>query len=180
MPEAHIYAGTCKWFALFTESGSERKATIWLKQRNHYPYWPRYMGQVKLRRQRRGFRWRSVIPGYLFLAIPEPFIADWEAIEETPGVRGVMRKANWDLVEFKPKDIEDINRIEKALNESPIAANEGIPLRVSQRVRIRSGIFKGHETTVVAIEKKRKITVEVPMFGTKARIVLPASELEAV
>ena len=58
-----IFGEPCKWAALLTTSGAERKATIWLKIRQFNPYWPRYKGTVKLNRHRREMRWRSVIAG---------------------------------------------------------------------------------------------------------------------
>src|ERR1700685_2424563 len=161
----HIYDKPCKWYALLTESGTERKATIWLKRRQYHPYWPRYMGQVKLNRHRRGVRWRSVLPGYIFIPIPTEREANWQLLEKTPGVRGVMRHPNYDFIEFKLRDISDICRIELALNESPVAASEGIPFRVGQKVRIMSGIFENQQTCIMRIDKGRKLTVEVPLFG---------------
>lgn len=176
----HIYQNPCRWFALLTDSGTERKATIWLKRRQFHPYWPRYMGPVKLNRHRRGVRWRSVLPGYVFLPIPIEKEANWQLIERTPGVRSVMRYASREFIEFKTADIDSISRIEVALNESPIAASEGIPFRVGQQVRIVSGIFENHITAILAIDKGRRISLEVPMFGSTTRIVLPAADIEAV
>ncbi len=175
----HIYADPCTWYALLIESGAERKATIWLKRRQYKPYWPRYMGHVKLNRHRRGMRWRSVIPGYLFLPIPTEREAGWQLIEQTPGVRGVMRHADYNFVEFKEQDIADVSRIEKALNESPVAATEGIPFRVGQMVRIVRGIFEGHQTAILSIERGRKIGLEVPWMNSTTKIILPVSEIEA-
>ncbi len=175
----HIYDGPCRWYALLTESGTERKATIWLRRRQYHPYWPRYMGQIRLNRHRRGFRWRSVIPGYLFLPIPEASNADWRTIERAVGVRGVMRHADYNFVEFREQDIADVARIEQCLNESPVAAAEGIPFRVGQEVRIVRGVFENHVTAILSIDKGRRVSLEVPMFGTTTKIVLPVSEIEA-
>ena len=175
----HIYEGPCKWYALLTESGTERKATIWLRRRQYHPYWPRYMGQIRLNRHRRGFRWRSVIPGYLFLPIPEASNADWRVIEQAVGVRGVMRHADYNFVEFREQDIADVARIEQCLNENPIAAAEGIPFREGQKVRIIRGVFENQRTEIVRIEKGRKVCVEVELFERKNWVWLPVADIEA-
>ena len=176
----HIYDLPCKWYALLTESGTERKATIWLKRRQYHPYWPRYMGQIRLNRHRRGFRWRSVIPGYLFLPIPEASNAGWATIEQAPGVHGVMRHADYNFVVFKEQDISEVARIERCLNESPVAAAEGIPFRVGQEVRIVRGMFENHTTAIISIDRGRRITLEVPFLGSTREIVLPVNDIEAV
>jgi len=175
----HVYSDPCRWYALLTGSGLERKATTWLKRRQYHPYWPRYMGQVQLNRHRRAVRFRSVLPGYVFLAVPDASVADWDTIEQTPGVRRAMRKTNGDFVQLQVKDMSDIQRIEVALNSSPIAAKEGMPFRVGQEVRITHGVFEGHVTEILKIERGRKVEIDVPFLGSSTRITLPASEIEA-
>ncbi len=107
-------------------------------------------------------------------------MADWREIEKTPGVRAVMRHADYELVKFREKDISDIARIEEALNDNPISAAEGIPLKVGQAVRICRGVFENHRTHILHIDSKRKICVEVPFLGSTTKIVLPVSDIEAV
>jgi transcription antitermination factor NusG len=90
-----------------------------------------------------------------------------------------MRYPNKDLVQISDRDITDIVRIEEALNASPISASLGIPFRVGQEVRITRGIFLNHQTKILAIDGRRKISVEVPMFGSAVCVILPVEDIEA-
>jgi transcription antitermination factor NusG len=177
--ESYVHQGECDWVALLAQPGSERKACIWLRRRQFKPYWARYKGQVKLNRHRRAMRWRSVIPGYLFL----PVITDinWRLIEETPGVHGKMTNG-----EGRPKllnrgHINDIVRIEEALNSSEINAVQGIPFKVGQRVRPTDDLYYHWEGPITRIDSRRQIAVEVPgLFGAPRIVMFSADRLEAV
>jgi len=167
------------WYAMLVASGLERKACIWLRRRQYEPYWPRYKGQVKLNRHRKAERWRSVIPGYLFLPVEmEP---DWELFEDRmPGFSSVLRNGRRDALAKIPEagreGIAQIRHIEAALNASPIAAADGLPFKVGQAVRVPRLSLDGR---ILAVEKGRKLIVELFFFGAKRPIPLPASEVEA-
>ena len=167
-----------RWYALLVQSGKERKFCFWLRKRQYQPYWPRFMGVVKLNRHRKAKRWCSVIPGYLFL--PDNGAINWELIEEAQGVHGFMSNASGDLVDlpYKGKQgIEQIKLIESALQESVIAATQGIPFKTGQQVWVGKLSVEGK---ILRIDNSRQITVEVPMFGSRVKSVMPVSELEAV
>lgn len=176
--DATIFDVDCTWYALMTDS--EKKACIWLRKRQYEPYWARYMGPVKVNRHRTMSRWRSVLPGYLFLPIPMGRDPNWRLIEESPGIRSVMRQGNFEPVRISSRDIDEIRRIEGAMNASEIAAREGIPFKVGQKVRVINDTL-GFEGTVIKLDTKRKITIEVPsLFGRVTKIMLPVSEIEAI
>ncbi|HZS57616.1 MAG TPA: transcription termination/antitermination NusG family protein [Bryobacteraceae bacterium] len=168
-----------RWYALLVESGRERRICIWLRRRQYEPYWPRYKGFVKLNRHRTEVRWRSVIPGYLFIPIPILQTINCDLIESAPGARRIMRNGE-NLVEL-PEDgrqgIERIKEIEAALNASAIAAAEGIPFKEGQKVRIRRVELDGK---IKRIASKTKIVVEAQFFGAVREWELPVSEIEAV
>ena len=175
-----IIESPVRWYALLVESGSERKACIWLKRRQFNPYWPRYKGTVKLNRHRREIRWRSVIPGYLFLPIPITQDINMDLLKKAPAIREALRNGHGDIVEIPEKGqqgIEKIRFIEEALNLSAVAAAQGIPFKVGQRIFIRRLEIEG---TIARIDSRRQITVEAPMFGSRVRMVMPVAELEAM
>lgn len=167
------------WYALLVASGTERKACIWLRRRQYEPYWPRFMGQVRLNRHRRQMRWRSVIPGYLFLPIFTE--ANWPLIEEAPGVHGIMSNGEGGHIEIPEagKDgIEQIRAIEAALNASPIAAADGVPFKAGQQIRLK--LLDNIEGKIISVEKGRKLIVEVFFLGAVRAIPYPTAEADAI
>ena len=179
--QSYIYRLPCQWFALLTESGKERQGCIWLRRRKYEPYWPRYRGQVRLNRHRRAMRWRSVLPGYLFLPISLTMQANWELIEQMPGFRRVMRTGNGtNYAELTEHDIGNIERIEMALQSSIIAQGELIPFSVGQTVRFTNANLWALQGRIKAIDGKRRIIVTVDFFNTKTDMTVPANEIEAV
>ena len=166
------------WYALLVASGMERKVCIWLRRRQYEPYWPRYKGQVKLSRHRRSVQWRSVIPGYLFIPAPERGSVNWSLVESAPGAHGFMCSAGniVSLPESGKQGIEQIMAIETALNESVIAAKDGIPFKKGQLVTVRSLEIVGE---IKRIDGKDRIIVEVPMFGSKVPMSLSSAAIEA-
>jgi transcription antitermination factor NusG len=161
-------------------SGAEHRCCVWLRRRQYEPYWPRYQAMTKLSRHRRAMRWRSVIPGYLFL--PAVGELNWRLLRRyNPYIHGVLADASTDewirIPDGGANSIERIREIEMALNSSPVAAAQGIPFRVGQRVRVDR---LGAEAIIVRIDSARQITVETRMFERAIRVCLPVSEIEAV
>ncbi len=171
-------ASATAWYALLIASGAERKACIFLRKRQYEPYWPRYRGEVKLNRHRRAIRYRSVIPGYLFLPIkPAPH---WALFEDEAWYRGVIRDSKCEPVqipELGRQGIEQIREIESALNASPIAAADGVPFKIGQKVRLVRLELTG---TVMRIDKRRRVCVEAKLFGRDTRIMVAALEIEPI
>lgn len=174
-----VYEIPQRWYALLVESGSERKVCIWLKRRQFSPYWARYRGQVKLNRHRKAIRWRSVIPGYLFIPVPVFDTINCELVESAPGARKMMKSGEKlvEIPEMGKDGIEQIKAIEAALNASAVAASEGIPFKVGQQIRIIKVEIEGK---INRIASKTKIVVEAMMFGAVREWELPVSEIEAV
>lgn len=168
-----------RWYALLVVSGKEREVCIWLRRRQYQPYWPRYMGQVKLNRHRRAKRMCSVLPGYLFM--PDTRAINWRNIEDdAPNVIGFMSSGSGDLITLPhegKQGIEKIKEIESALQESSIAAAEGIPFKLGQKVWIEKLSCEGK---ILAIASRRQISVEVPMFGTRVTMWSDASDIESM
>lgn len=167
-----------RWYALLVESGKERQTCIWLRMRQFKPYWARYRSENRIHANRRNIRWKSVIPGYLFL--PIPFLRSLppsDYFDFAPGVRGFMRNGSGSVVEFRPAEIEQVRDIEEALQASAIAAVQGIPFKVGQKVRI---VKPGIEAKIVEITNKRRIVVEAKFLGADRQWTLAGSEIEAL
>jgi transcription antitermination factor NusG len=104
-------------------------------------------------------------------------IANWQLIEQTPGLR-IMRRRNGNLVVLSARDIEAIQRIELALRDSAVAQEQGIPFKVGDLVRLASGLWDHLDKPVkiTQIEDRNHIWLELPPFS---KIVVPISEIEA-
>ena len=165
------------WRALLVESGTERKACGWLRDRQFKPYWARYRVEPTRIQERRHVRWKSVIPGYVFLPIPLLRPIDSDYFEHAPGIRGFMRNGSHNVVRFTEEEIEQVRKIEEALRASLIAAVEGIPFRQGQKVRI---IKPDLEARIKEITSKRKIVVEAMFLGAMREWQLAGSEIEAI
>ena len=166
-----------QWCALLVQSNAERKCCIWLKRRGFSPYWARFKASQKLNRHRRAMRWKSVIAGYLFL--PKYDQMNWKLIEDAPGVRGFLRMAGEivSLPESGEQGIAKIREIEDCLNASPVAAAQGIPFKVKQKVRVAKLEM---EAIIIKIESARLIELEGNIFGRVTKIRLPVTEIEAI
>lgn len=165
------------WYALLVQSGKERQVCIWLRRRQYEPYWPRFMGIVKLNRHRKAKRWCSVMPGYLFL--PDTGAINWELVEGAQGVHGFMSSASGHLTVIPDKGkqgIEQIKAIESAMQESVIAAAHRIPFKINQKVWVERLSVEGK---ILRIDGPRRIEVEVLMFDRKTKVFLPVPEIEA-
>jgi transcription antitermination factor NusG len=179
--ESYVYQGECHWIALLTQPSSERKACIWLRRRQFEPYWPRYKGQIKLSRHRRAIRWRGVIPGYLFLPIVDIDNMNWPLLDRAPGIHGKITNGEGYAKRLTQSDIDDIQKIEAALNSSELCAAEGIPFKVGQRVRPVDDMFGNWEGSITRIDNRRQIAIEVPgLFGRTTVVMFSAEKLEAV
>ena len=105
---------------------------------------------------------------------------DCYLIEQAPGVLTVMRTTEDHVAELTVEEIAHVREIEEALNVSPIAAVQGIPFKVGQRVRITGKNHPAWEGPIVRIENKRRVVVEIFMLGRTVCLTVSANKLEAV
>jgi transcription antitermination factor NusG len=164
------------WYAVLVHPRTEIGVCKILRAQNEKPYWPRYRGPKHFRRPASGWVWRGVVPGYLFLPIEKGKPIDCGKIEACPGVRCFLRTAEG-LAVLTLADMQRIREMEEeALNGSPVAA--GIPFKVGQRVRIIGN--PAWEGPITRIDNKRRIVVEILMFGRPTYLTVSANKLEAV
>lgn len=168
------------WYALLVISGQERRACIWLKRRQYEPYWPRFRGPVKVNRHRSMIRWRSVIPGYLFLPIPMTKTINCELIESARQVRKVMRNGSGEPVmipEFGKDGIARIKEMEESANADARAWDGGMPFKVGDKILIKRMTLEAKVKKLLI--GKKKVVVETVFFGGMREFELPVSEIEA-
>jgi transcription antitermination factor NusG len=165
-----------RWHAAIVQLGKEQQACNFLRIRQVKAYWPRYLQEVRLARHRAGVRWQSVLPGYLFIAVPMDKTIDCSLIKQAPGFLTLMRTADG-LAQLTLADMECIREIEAALSASQVAAVKGIPFKVGQRVMVGGNL--AWTGPIVRIENKRRIVVEIFMLGRTHCIPVPVNKLEA-
>jgi len=148
---------------------------MWLLQRQMQPYWPRYNPVPRAYQPRNRIVWRSVLPGYMFVNAKR--IKFW-LFDELDGAK-LMRNGN-SLVEIPDagkQGMERIREIAEALNADAIAARDGIPFKVGQKVRIRDLDI---EATVKRLDSRRRIVVAAPMLGSVVDMTVAVEHIESI
>lgn len=171
------FADPVIWRALRVTSGRERPACIWLKMHQLHPYWPRYRVEPTRLQNRRKIIWRSVLSGYLFLPLLLERPIDRTFFEYCPGISNWMRDGAGNVAKLTEEEIACIRRLELAMQASVIAAVEGIPFKVGDKVRIKPYGIKG---TIIELVSRREIKIEAPLGGALRIWTAPGSEIEAV
>lgn len=194
-----------RWSILLMTTGIERRACHWLRQRGLQPYWARYRVNWREFQARSGIQWRSVLPGYLFLPWPtdstqttisdaptvetsalkvgdvipggKKRIIDYcQLVEKAPGVRRFVRNGDGEPETLGEHDMDRIREIEAALNDSIIAARDGIPFKVGQLVHVKRLEMTGK---ILRLDGRRRIIIEVFMFGSFVPLTLSVADIEA-
>lgn len=162
-----------RWYVLLTTTGIERRACIWLRLRGLEPYWARYRVNWREFQVRSGIQWRSVLPGYLFL----PWPADYKLVEDAPGVRRFLRNGDGTPKTLHEHEMGRIREIESALNDSIIAARDGIPFKVGQVVDVKKLEMRGK---ILRLDGRRRIIIEVFMFGSFVPLTLSVADIASI
>jgi hypothetical protein len=93
-------------------------------------------------------------------------------------VRRFLRNGDGVLEMLGEHEMDRIREIEVALNESVIAAREGIPFKVGQTVYIKKLEINGK---ILKLDGRRRIIISVPMFGSSGvPLTLSVADIEAV
>jgi transcription antitermination factor NusG len=196
-----------RWYVLLTTTGLERRACIWMRLRGLQPYWARYRVSWREFQARSGIQWRSVLPGYLFLPWPadcvQTMISDTpvahmsllkvgdvipggkkkvidycQLVEKAPGVRRFVRNADGFPETLDEHEMDRIREIESALNDSIIAARDGIPFKVGQNVYVKRLEMIGK---ILRLDGRRRIIISVPMFGSSGvPLTLSVADIESI
>jgi hypothetical protein len=173
-PTSHREGCGLSWYVILMSTGLERRACIWMRLRGLQPYWARYRVNWREFQVRSGIQWRSVLPGYLFL--PHP--ADCKLVEDAPGVRRFLRDGNGKPETLDEHEMDRIREIESALNDSIIAARDGIPFKVGQRVYITKLQIGG---IILRLDGRRRIIVSTSIFGSRGvPMTVSVADIESI
>jgi transcription antitermination factor NusG len=173
-PGIGLYSPTGgRWSIILMTTGVERRACRWMRLRGLKPYWARYRVNWREFQVRSGVQWRSVLPGYIFL----PWPVDCRVVEDAPGVRRFLRNVDGAPETRDEREIERIREIEAALNDSAVAARDGIPFKVSQEVYVKKLELRGK---ILRLDGRRRIIISVPDWFNGAPMTLAVADIESV
>jgi hypothetical protein len=166
------------WYALRVRVGYEHRVCVWLRQRALEPYWPRFNATPRAYQPRHKIIWRSVLPGWMFVR-SMPGLTNFGMFDQWPVARFVRHAdhAPIQIPDLGKEGIEQIRKIEASLNDSAIAAREGIPFKVGDLVTITKLEIVGK---IVRLDGRRRIVVSAPMFGSIVDMTVCVADIESV
>lgn len=175
------------WYALRCATRQEKRAAESLTEAfkdvdGFEVYLPTYvrwerLGHMKTRTK----KYRPLLPGYLFVQIPN---GDFCAAEKCEGVSSVLRYVNA-AGDWRPRGISSILIHELRMIELSGEFDEKEPghatseLKAGQRVRVTGGQFTGLSGILVALKKDKRASVLIEMFGRSSPANLPVAQLDA-
>jgi transcription antitermination factor NusG len=181
-----------RWPMLIVMPGREQRAADFLKQAGEWVYWPNKGVLVNAGSKAKGRRRTqlcSVIPGYVFLGLPEhaaTVIATqrrndgvaWKAVHAAPGVVGYVRDKEGFPALMGDDDINIIREIEAKENlpHDPKTAHR---FKVGDKVRFVADLLgQWPHGTVVKLADDGRIVVETPLLGRIVPIEVYPHQIE--
>lgn len=158
------------WWALYTMSRFEKKLMRQLLQLNIAFYGPTIARRYRSPQGRIRTSIEPLFPNYVFIRGNED--CRYKAI--TTG--SVSR---WMPVPHPAELVTDLLQIFKLIRtDAPLAPEDR--LEPGQKVRVKSGVFKGFEGTIIRRENEVRLLVGVRYMGRGASVALDDCQLEAV
>jgi transcription antitermination factor NusG len=111
---------------------------------------------------------------YLFLEVAMSDAIRW-AISATPGVRGFICAAGSNEPAAVPSELIEFYR-----NHAPKRDARGNSIGKGDRVRIAAGPFADHEGSVVDIDKRGILRLEICIFGSPTPLIIEVGHVELV
>ncbi len=123
---------------------------------------------------------KPVYRGYIFVEMEQdPELV--EAIQKATGLRALLAKEPDGGYTFTTLSPEEIERIQKIIEEEQKRKEAKVPYLKGDRVRIIAGAFKGMEAVVdEVIPEKEKLKVLIDMFGRETPVELGFLEVERI
>lgn len=168
------------WHILTIDPLIPEKVAKHLERSKLWIYWPHYIVQVNRGRgQRRDVR-RSVLHGYMPLAIHPLRTDTWDVVHNTHGVNGFLRDELGYPKRATEKDIEDIRGMAALLNIVEEAPPE-ITFKIGDAVRVNvEKICVNWVGIIFNVDDPYRIGVEVDLFGRRVKVQVPANEIEKI
>lgn len=101
-------------------------------------------------------------------------------ILEHSAIHGFLQTGEGNYARIKPEEMAWIVSTEAAFNASVVAARDGIPFEVGQKVRFNKGILKDLFADIVRIDNGERIVVQSSLFGRATLVTVPPSEISAI
>ncbi len=167
-PITHLHDTEARWFAVRTRFKSEKTAEKLLLQKRIACFLPIQHYSKCWGRKTKHFA-VPLISGYIFVKIVK---SDYIKVLETEGVVTFIRFAK-NLIAIPDFEIELLNRI---ISEAIEVVSQPITqFTVGQQVEIAAGNLAGVRGTLVRIENKNQIVVELPNLGYALQFTIDAS-----
>jgi transcription antitermination factor NusG len=159
------------WLAFIARASCEQKAADRLRECRIRAYWPNYCVTEAIGRHQgnghrlRGARLRSIIPGFIFVAVgigAEPEFDLHAIVDETPGLLGYMRNGSGEVAQLREADIQQIRKIEGDHNLPP-ARDHVHNFKMGDKVRFKHA--PAWVGKVIEFCSDGRLSVGVLLFG---------------
>lgn len=158
------------WFALYTLARFEKKLMRQLLDENIPFYGPTIARRYRSPQGRLRTSMEPLFPNYVFMR------GDNEQRYRAVCTGSVSR---WMEVTNPNELVEDLRQIRNLiLTDAPLAPE--LRLQPGQKVRVKSGVFKGFEGTIIRRENEIRLLIGVRYMGRGASVALDDCQLEAI
>jgi transcriptional antiterminator RfaH len=162
--------GNQPWWAMYTMPRFEKKLMRQLTELQIPYYGPTISRRYRSPSGRIRTSYEPLFPNYVFICGDE--IARYNAVS-TGSV------SRWLPVARPEELITDLRQIhDLILTDAPLAPE--LRLEPGQKVRVRSGVFKGFEGTVLRRENEIRLLIAVRYMGRGASVALDDCQLELI
>lgn len=156
------------WFALYTLARFEKKLMRQLLDENIPFYGPTIARRHRSPQGRLRTSMEPLFPNYVFMR------GDHEQRYRAVCTGSVSR---WMEVTNPHELVEDLRQIRNLiLTDAPLAPE--LRLQPGQKVRVKSGVFKGFEGTIIRRENEVRLLIGVRYMGRGASVALDDCQLE--
>ena len=172
-----------KWYVLRAVSGKESKVKEYLEADIRNSDLGEYVSQVliptekvyQVRNGKKIVKERSYLPGYVL--VEAALVGEvTHHLRNTPNVIGFLGGMD----NPTPLRTSEVNRILGIVDGQP-EMEENIPYEIGETVKVTEGPFSGFSGLIEEVNsEKRKLKVEVKIFGRKTPLELNFSQVEKV
>ena len=169
-----------KWLALTVLSNHAQATADILKLQREWVYWPCFSVRVNAGRGQRRCVFRSVLPGYLFIAVHPDRGDPWPVVHATPWITGFIHGDGGHAVALAYSDINIIRMIEAGLNlpHDPKTAHRHKP---GDKVRFVADIYSRWPPGVVRrLADDGRIVIETLLLGRIVPVLAYPHQIEAM
>jgi len=161
---------TGPWWALYTLARFEKKLMRQLVEIEVPFYGPTIARRYRSAQGRMRTSYEPLFPNYVFIMGDE--MARYNAVATGSVSRWMPVADSLELV----TDLRQIRNL--ILTQSPLSPE--LRLQAGQKVRVRTGVFKGFEGVIIRRENEVRLLISVRYMGRGASVALDDCQLEAI